>query len=88
MHPDHKAITEVVRSGVFSARLPKWDEVAVAWSPPRPISILPWMFGGGIQFIHDQVRQGIAVLKKTRNARYGLSAFSILPTNSIAYICR
>jgi bacillithiol biosynthesis deacetylase BshB1 len=28
VHPDHKAITEIVSNGVFYARLPKWDEVA------------------------------------------------------------
>jgi N-acetylglucosamine malate deacetylase 1 len=28
VHPDHKAITDIVSSGVFYARLPKWDEVA------------------------------------------------------------
>lgn len=27
VHPDHKAITEIVTHGVFYARLPKWDEV-------------------------------------------------------------
>jgi LmbE family N-acetylglucosaminyl deacetylase len=29
VHPDHKAITEIVTHGVFYARLPKWDELAV-----------------------------------------------------------
>jgi LmbE family N-acetylglucosaminyl deacetylase len=29
VHPDHKAATEIVRNGVFYARLPKWDEIAV-----------------------------------------------------------
>jgi N-acetylglucosamine malate deacetylase 1 len=28
VHPDHKAVTEVVTHGVFYARLPKWDEIA------------------------------------------------------------
>lgn len=28
VHPDHKAITDIVIHGVFYARLPKWDEVA------------------------------------------------------------
>ena len=28
VHPDHKAVTEIVTHGVFYARLPKWDEVA------------------------------------------------------------
>ena len=28
VHPDHKAITEIVTHGVFYARLPKWNEVA------------------------------------------------------------
>lgn len=27
IHPDHKAITEIVTNGVFYARLPKWEEV-------------------------------------------------------------
>jgi LmbE family N-acetylglucosaminyl deacetylase len=27
VHPDHKAITDIVVNGVFYARLPKWDEV-------------------------------------------------------------
>jgi bacillithiol biosynthesis deacetylase BshB1 len=27
VHPDHKAITDIVSNGVFYARLPKWDEV-------------------------------------------------------------
>jgi N-acetylglucosamine malate deacetylase 1 len=27
VHPDHKAVTELVTHGVFYARLPKWDEV-------------------------------------------------------------
>jgi len=27
IHPDHKAVTELVTHGVFYARLPKWDEV-------------------------------------------------------------
>lgn len=28
VHPDHKAVTEIVTNGVFYARLPKWDEIA------------------------------------------------------------
>jgi LmbE family N-acetylglucosaminyl deacetylase len=28
IHPDHKAVTDIVVNGVFYARLPKWDEVA------------------------------------------------------------
>lgn len=28
VHPDHKAITEIVTHGVFYARLPKWEEIA------------------------------------------------------------
>ncbi len=28
VHPDHKAVTDIVTHGVFYARLPKWDEVA------------------------------------------------------------
>jgi bacillithiol biosynthesis deacetylase BshB1 len=27
VHPDHKAVTDIVIHGVFYARLPKWDEV-------------------------------------------------------------
>jgi N-acetylglucosamine malate deacetylase 1 len=27
VHPDHKAITDIVTNGVFYARLPKWDEI-------------------------------------------------------------
>lgn len=27
VHPDHKAVTEIVTNAVFYARLPKWDEV-------------------------------------------------------------
>ena len=29
VHPDHKAVTDIVINGVFYARLPKWDELAV-----------------------------------------------------------
>jgi len=29
VHPDHKAITDIVMHGVFYARLPKWDELSV-----------------------------------------------------------
>jgi len=28
IHPDHKAVTEIVTNGVFYARLPKWNEIA------------------------------------------------------------
>jgi LmbE family N-acetylglucosaminyl deacetylase len=28
VHPDHKAVTDIVTNGVFYARLPKWDEIA------------------------------------------------------------
>jgi LmbE family N-acetylglucosaminyl deacetylase len=28
IHPDHKAVTDIVVNGVFYARLPKWNEVA------------------------------------------------------------
>lgn len=28
VHPDHKAISDIVSNGAFYARLPKWDEVA------------------------------------------------------------
>ncbi len=28
VHPDHKAVTDIVSHGVFYARLPKWHEVA------------------------------------------------------------
>ncbi len=27
VHPDHKAVTEIVVNGVFYARLPKWEEI-------------------------------------------------------------
>ena len=27
VHPDHKAVTEIVTHGVFYSRLPKWDEI-------------------------------------------------------------
>ena len=27
VHPDHRAVTEIVTNGVFYSRLPKWDEV-------------------------------------------------------------
>lgn len=29
VHPDHKAVTDIVINGVFYARLPKWDQLAV-----------------------------------------------------------
>ncbi len=29
VHPDHKAVTDIVIHGVFYARLPKWNELAV-----------------------------------------------------------
>ena len=32
IHPDHRAVTEIVTNGVFYARLPKWDEVKGAES--------------------------------------------------------
>jgi len=28
IHPDHKAVTEIVTNAVFYARLPKWDEIS------------------------------------------------------------
>lgn len=44
VHPDHKAITDIVVHGVFYARLPKWDEVpggeALADSQPHEIERL------------------------------------------------
>ena len=30
VHPDHKAVTDIVVHGAFYARLPKWDEIDVA----------------------------------------------------------
>ena len=30
VHPDHKAVTDLVVNGVFYARLPKWEEVTMA----------------------------------------------------------
>lgn len=29
VHPDHKAVTDLVINGVFYARLPEWDQIAV-----------------------------------------------------------
>lgn len=29
VHPDHHAVTDIVTHGVFYARLPKWDEIAI-----------------------------------------------------------
>lgn len=44
VHPDHKAITDIVVNGVFYARLPKWDEVPggerLADTPPHEIERL------------------------------------------------
>jgi hypothetical protein len=28
VHPDHKAVTDIVTYGVFYARLPKWNEIS------------------------------------------------------------
>lgn len=30
VHPDHKAVTDIVVHGVFYARLPEWDEIGIA----------------------------------------------------------
>jgi LmbE family N-acetylglucosaminyl deacetylase len=30
VHPDHRAVTDIVTNGVFYARLPKWNEVGPA----------------------------------------------------------
>lgn len=30
VHPDHKAVTDIVVNGIFYARLPKWDEISEA----------------------------------------------------------
>jgi len=30
VHPDHRAVTDIIVHGVFYARLPKWDETGVA----------------------------------------------------------
>ncbi len=44
VHPDHKAVTEIVANGTFYARLPKWEEVpggeALAETPPHEIERL------------------------------------------------
>ncbi len=44
VHPDHKAVTDIVTHAVFYARLPKWDEVpggeALADSEPHEIERL------------------------------------------------
>jgi bacillithiol biosynthesis deacetylase BshB1 len=44
VHPDHKAVTDIVTHAVFYARLPKWDEVpggdALAGSNPHEIDRL------------------------------------------------
>lgn len=44
VHPDHKAVTDIVTHGVFYARLPKWDAVpggeALAETEPHEISRL------------------------------------------------
>jgi len=44
VHPDHKAVTDIVTHGVFYARLPKWNEVpggdALADSEPHEIERL------------------------------------------------
>ncbi len=45
VHPDHKAVTDIVVNGVFYARLPKWDEVtdasaALAGTEPHEIDRL------------------------------------------------
>ena len=44
VHPDHKAVTEIVTNAIFYARLPKWDEVPggerLAAAPPHEIERL------------------------------------------------
>jgi LmbE family N-acetylglucosaminyl deacetylase len=47
VHPDHKAVTDIVVHGVFYARLPKWDEVAVAeeLKDTEPLEIERLFFG-------------------------------------------
>jgi bacillithiol biosynthesis deacetylase BshB1 len=45
VHPDHRAVTDIVVNGVFYARLPKWDEVngasaALAGTEPHEIDRL------------------------------------------------
>jgi|SRR5579864_1836366 len=47
VHPDHKAITEIVIHGVFYARLPKWDEVSggVCLKDTEPHEIQRLFFG-------------------------------------------
>ena len=47
VHPDHKAITDIVTNGVFYARLPKWDEVpgGETLAPSAPHQIDRLFFG-------------------------------------------
>lgn len=44
VHPDHKAVTDIVTHGVFYARLPKWNEVGggepLAAHPPHEVARL------------------------------------------------
>jgi LmbE family N-acetylglucosaminyl deacetylase len=45
VHPDHRAVTDVVTNGVFYSRLPKWDDVAgargaLAGTEPHEIELL------------------------------------------------
>ena len=47
VHPDHKAVTEIVTNGIFYARLPKWDEIAGGESlkDTEPHEIQRFFFG-------------------------------------------
>jgi N-acetylglucosamine malate deacetylase 1 len=48
VHPDHRAVTDIIVNGVFYARLPKWDEVngaAAALEGTEPHDIDRLFFG-------------------------------------------
>lgn len=77
VHPDHKAVTEIVANGVFYARLPKWDQVpsgeALAASEPHEIERLyfghcrmerPWErfdFAVDVSEVYDRKLSALAV---------------------------
>ncbi|MFW6201483.1 MAG: PIG-L family deacetylase [Gemmatimonadota bacterium] len=76
VHPDHKAVTDVVTNAVFYARLPKWDRVPggerLAESEPHEIERLffghcrmeaPWPrfdFAVDVSEVHDRKLRAIA----------------------------
>ena len=47
VHPDHKAVTDIVTGGVFYSRLPKWDEVIADTdlAATEPVEIQRLFFG-------------------------------------------